>query len=170
MKHTNLFILLSLVFTGLCAQQEENILQTEDARQIETEVFIQQELQISETEYSREVSLESQLTPQVLISYSYSLQYPIEKYESMILRGKELTDKLIEHDKIMQNESRTKAQIKEWKRDLLEAKLLGYRIDEYTTMYKRENYPLIEYVNKEVLNNYDDFSKMLDTATQYAGF
>lgn len=150
MKNT-FIILFYLSVTGLFAQEMENLSSDlKHTNQSENEV-----------QYKTSVVLEAQ---------TYTLAYSLEEYEAMIIRCKELAEKLIEHDKIAQNGSMTKVQIKNWKRDLLEAKLLNYRLDDYTSMYQRQNYPLLEYVNIDVLNDYYDFSKILTSATQYASF
>ncbi|MEW7291887.1 hypothetical protein [Aquimarina sp. 2304DJ70-9] len=99
-----------------------------------------------------------------------NVTYSMKEYESMIKRGKELTFILIEHDKLVQKGSMSKKQIKKWKRDVLEAKLLNYRIDDYTSAYLREGYSLIDHVSEDVLSDYYDFSKVLETSVQYVGF
>ena len=92
------------------------------------------------------------------------------QYESMIKRGKELTAILIEHDKLIQEGSMTKKQIKNWKRDVLEAKLLNYRIEDFTNAYLRDGYSLIEHLSPGVISDYYNFSKKQESSSKYAGF
>ncbi len=99
-----------------------------------------------------------------------NLKYSMEEYESMVKRGKELTAILEEHDKLIQEGSMTKKQIKNWKRDVIEAKLLNYRIGDFTSAYIREGYSLIDHISQDVLSDYYDFSKKLESSSQYAGF
>ncbi len=93
-----------------------------------------------------------------------------KEYEAMVKRGKELTTLLIEHDKLVKKGSMTKKQITAWKRDVIEAKLLSYRIDDFTYSYIKEGYSLIDLVSPNVLSDYYDFSKKLESSSQYAGF
>ncbi len=96
--------------------------------------------------------------------------YPVEEYEAMIARCKELSLKIIAYDKMIQDGTMKRSQRKAWKRDLMEAKLLNYRIDDFTNAYIKQNYSLIEHVDNKSLSDYYDFSKVLENANKYAGF
>ncbi len=123
-----------------------------------TGLYAQEELFVSQTQESTKASRVDNIT------------YSIAEYEAMIKRGKELITKIKEHDKLIQKGSMSKAAIKEWKKDMLEAKLLNYRISDFTTKYLNAGYSLIDNVSTEVLSDYYDFSKTLETSDQYAGF
>ncbi len=99
-----------------------------------------------------------------------ALVYDIAKYEAMIQRCKELTSRLIMHNKRIDRGEMTKTQVKDWKRDLVEAKLLNYRIDDFLSIYDERIYYNNEYVNKDMSDSYNNFSRTLDTANRYAGF
>ncbi len=132
-------------------------------------MYAQQQSSISKTEFTYVVNkIPNQNT--TTVSRIDNLEYSLEEYESMLSRCQELTNKLVEYDKIIQNGSMTKKQTKAWKRDVMEAKLLGYRIEDFTAIYRDGDYPYVNYLNIQVLNNYDDFAKTLNDATQYAGF
>ncbi|SHI37288.1 hypothetical protein [Aquimarina spongiae] len=96
--------------------------------------------------------------------------YPVEEYKAMIARCKELSLKIIAYDRMIQEGTMKRSQRKAWKRDLMEAKLLNYRIDDFTNAYLRQNYSLIEHVDNKSLSDYYDFSKVLESANKYAGF
>ncbi len=144
----NLLIICFLSMAGMYAQQEPFI------------VEVQYTPTINETEESKTTTA----------SRIDNLTYSIEEYEDMIKRGKELTIKIIEHKKLTQTGSMTKTQVRELKRDLLEAKLLNYRIDDFTSKYLKAGYSLIDNVSTEVLSDHYDFSKTLEISSQYAGF
>lgn len=95
-----------------------------------------------------------------------SLKYAIEKYKSMILRCKELNTRLIIYGRLAKKGSMSKKQIFSWKRDLVEAKLLNIRIDEFKSRYKREEYKFQDYVNQEMLDNYEDFANTLSSVQE----
>ncbi len=129
------------------------------------EVFISQvtpiEQPVEELQYSPK---------EIVVTKTIALKYPLAEYEAMITRCNELSDKILEYKKEFQNGSIKKTQIKALKKDLVEAKLLSYRLDDFTSMYHNQNYPVLEYLSMEMLSDYHDFSKVLASATQYAGF
>jgi len=106
----------------------------------------------------------------MVVSRSYTLDYSIEQYQMMIDRCKELTNELEKYNKLAAKGYMSKEQYTNWKRDLVEAKLLDYRIDDFNKMYQSKSYSFEEYVTSEVLDNYNDFSKTLTTANLYAEF
>lgn len=148
MKNHTLFILISFVFSGLYAQEE-----THGSNAELTNVV----LEVHNVEESN-------------VSRVNHIKYSIEEYEAMIAECKELTKRLQEYDRLIQNGKMTKAQKRAWKKEVMEAKLLNFRIDDFTTIYMKRNYSLIDHVDVKALSDYYDFSKTLESATQYAGF
>ncbi|WP_405205138.1 hypothetical protein [Aquimarina sp. LLG6339-5] len=129
------------------------------------------EIYISEIATTDQTETKKEYIPkEITVSKEYKLMYSLSEYKSMIIRAKELGDILSENDDSVQNGSITKTEIEKWKRDLVEAKLLNFRLDDYTSMYHKLNYPLLEYLSIEVLNDYRGFSETLSNSTQYAGF
>ncbi len=151
MRKNNVFVVLFLVITGMYAQQEVHFSTptTETDQTEETEVH-----------YSTSKN----------VSPAYDVKYSIQKYEEMIQRSKELTSELVAYDKLIKSGSMKRKQIKKWKRDVMEAKLLNFRIEDFNKVYRSSNYPVVNYLSIQALNNYDDFSKTLEDAVQYAGF
>ncbi len=141
MKNTNLFVICLLAYAGLFAQQENYAPETKYDNVI-------QENEISRVD---------------------NIKYSMEEYDALIERCRELTSKLVEYDKMIQEGSMTKKQKKQWKRDVVEAKMLNFRIDDFTSTLIKENYSLIEHLNKEALSDYYDFSKILESSMNYAG-
>ncbi|WP_299434510.1 hypothetical protein [uncultured Aquimarina sp.] len=130
-----------------------------------------EEIYFSEIGISEQTETKEQYTPKEIIVYKeYTLMYRVAEYKSMIIRAKELTDELSENDNRIQDGSITKTQIKKQKRDWVEAKLLNFRLDDYTSMYHKVNYPILEYLSVEVLNDYHGFSEIFTNSAQYAGF
>ncbi len=150
MKKNNLLILLLLVFVGVNAQQ--TTYQTQKELDIEEKIVDQHQEQISTA------------------ARIYNIKYSLQEYETMIKRCNELTAKLLKHEELYKSGSMKKKQKKEWKRDLIEAKLLNFRIEDFKAIYLNGDYPIVEYINIQVRNNFEDFSKTLETSTQYAGF
>jgi len=87
----------------------------------------------------------------------------------MIDRCKELTDKLISHDKKIRKGSLNKNQYRAWQRDLVEAKMLNLRIDDYNAKLFEQDGSFMNNLKKEALSNYYDFSKALEISKNYAG-
>lgn len=104
-----------------------------------------------------------------VVSQSYTMAYTIENYKNMILSCRGLTAKLMIYNRMAKNNTLSKKEFKNWKRDLVEAKLLNFRIDEFISAYDKVNYPFKDYVNKELLDNYADFSSTLTNATIVSG-
>ncbi|WP_298544883.1 hypothetical protein [uncultured Aquimarina sp.] len=130
-----------------------------------------EEFYFSEIGISEQTETKQQYIPkEIIISREYTLIYRLEEYKSMIMRAKELTDALSENDIRIQDGSITKAQIKKWKRDWVEAKLLNFRLDDYTSMYHKVNYPILKYLSVGVLSDYQGFSEIFTNSAQYAGF
>ncbi|MEW7277594.1 hypothetical protein ABW636_03265 [Aquimarina sp. 2201CG1-2-11] len=114
---------------------------------------------------------ETLYTPkEITVSKIVELTYPIKEYETMIMRCNELADKLIQYKNDIQRGSMTKAEIKHLKKDMTEAKLLNYKLGDYTAIYNSQDYPLTDYLSKEILDNYQDFSKIFAKTNQYASF
>lgn len=101
------------------------------------------------------------------ISRITNLNYTLKKYESMIMRCKELTIKLGEHQNSLKNGLMNSKRMTVWKKDLDEAQLLTYQIDVYKSIYKKTNYPVEQYANKSVLKDYDVIYKELTNALRY---
>ncbi|GAA4114254.1 hypothetical protein GCM10022393_13590 [Aquimarina addita] len=101
------------------------------------------------------------------ISRINNLTYTLKKYESMILRCKELTVKLAKHQASLKDGSMSNEQMGIWKKDLNEAQLLTYQIDMYKSMYKKTNYPVERYANKSTLKSFDEIYKELTNALRY---
>ncbi|GAA4278873.1 hypothetical protein [Aquimarina mytili] len=151
MRKNNVFAVLFLVITGMYAQQED---------QFSTPITESNLTEEKEIQYSTSVNM----------SPTYDVKYSIQKYEEMIQRSKELTSKLVEYDKLIKSGSMKRKQEKNWKRDVMEAKLLNFRIEDFNKVYRSGNYPMVNYLSIQALNNYDDFAKTLEDAVQYAGF
>ncbi len=148
MENKKLLIVFWFALVGVYAQEESTTQKIESTDTIE----------------------ETQDQNTTTVSRIDNFEYSLKEYKSMLSRCKELTSKLIEYDKLIKDGSMTRKQTKAWKRDVMEAKLLDYRIEDFTTIYRGGDYPHVNYLNIQVLNNYDDFSKTLDSASQYAGF
>ncbi len=146
--NNKLFIICWLASVGLYAQQENFGPQTEYSNVV-IEVMDQQESKISRID---------------------NIKYSAEEYELMIKKCRELTIKLVKYDKMIQDGSMTRKQKKQWKRDVVEAKMLNFRIYDFTDKLIQQNYSLIDHVNKEALSDYYDFSKILESSMNYAGF
>lgn len=130
-----------------------------------------EEIYFSEIGTLEQLETKQQYIPkEIIVSKEYTLMYALAEYKSMIIRAKELTDKLSENNNRIQDGSITKTQIKKRKKDWVEAKLLNFRLDDYTSMYNKVNYPILEYLSIEVLNDYQGFSEIFTNSTQYAGF
>jgi len=143
-------ILLFVNFNGLYSQNpESNSIPIDTAKSAEKPYYTIKEIGVSKI---------------------FTLAYPLEEYESMIIRCNELSYVLLEHKERIDDGSITKSQIKDLKRDLVEAKLLHFRLSDFTQMYHKLNYPVLEYLSEETLSNYQVFSKILLNTTQYAGF
>ncbi|GAA4271787.1 hypothetical protein U6A24_14455 [Aquimarina gracilis] len=147
MKNSMLFVICWLACVGINAQQENFAPKTEYSN-VTIEVNDQEENNISRVD---------------------NIKYSIDEYESMIQRCKELTIKLVEYEKMILEGSMTKKQKKQWKRDVVEAKMLNFRIDDFTTILIQQNYSLIDHVNKKALSDYYDFSKVLESSINFAG-
>lgn len=113
---------------------------------------------------------EELLTPKTSISNKYKLSYSLEYYEAMIQKCQLLAVKLVGHDEAMKEGAMNPVRLKQWKQDLTEAQLLNYQINDYMSMYERKNFALKERVKENLLNDYQHFSKVIDSAKQYAGW
>ncbi|WP_066316952.1 hypothetical protein [Aquimarina aggregata] len=122
---------------------------------------------VNHTPYLEQVVYTNKIKNNNTVNQTNTIEYSLKEYESMITECKKLTMKLIAHKEIAQKGNMTKTQFKNWKKDLVEAKLLNYRIYEFTSAYKHFNYPLSKYVNKEVLNNYNYFSEILTNSSKH---
>jgi len=99
-------------------------------------------------------------------------EHTLEQYKAMIRRCRELTTKLIVHNKLLiKRWAMTKSQTTELKRDLVEARLLSYRIDDFNKRYSKKNQEVIkEHFDKEALDSYINFSNVLMATESYANF
>jgi len=98
-----------------------------------------------------------------------NIKYSIEEYESMIVRCKELTARLVHHKQTVRKGSMSKSQYRAWQRDLVEAKMLNFRIDDFNMKFFEQDNTLLDRINKESLSSYYDFSKVLESSMNYAG-
>ncbi|GAA3511359.1 hypothetical protein GCM10022393_26420 [Aquimarina addita] len=98
------------------------------------------------------------------------ITYPIKKYESMIMKCKELTAKLKKHNKIRKNSTMTLAQRTAWKKDLSEATSLHKEIEKFSSIYQKEKYPVQKYTNRKILNDYKSFNETLSNSIKYTSF
>jgi len=97
------------------------------------------------------------------ISKTFDLKYPIKQFKSMISECKMYTNRLEQHSAIAKRGNMTKAEIRAWKKDIVAAKLLDFRISDFVDAY--ENATLEDdsnFINP--LNEYDLFSKTLIVA------
>ncbi len=144
-----LMILLFLNFIGLYSQQDEIY-----TSPITTMKQVEVKIHYSYKEMS--------------ISKTYTQPCSLAEYEAMIRRHIEFTGKLIEQKERIQNKSITKIRVTESKKDLVAAKFLYYRVDDFTKMYQKQNYPLLKYFNVEALSSYHDFLKIVTNTSRYA--
>lgn len=143
-----------------------------------TGTFAQKPEYASEKKYTKHVITElqkenakSKITPTLIVTaQNNTAQYSLEEYETMVKRCKELTGLLLKYEESYRDGSMSKRDKKKWKKDLMEAKLLNLRIEDFNSHYRKKETPIVEYLNIQVLNNFEDFSKTLETSKQYAGF
>ncbi|WP_299440825.1 hypothetical protein [uncultured Aquimarina sp.] len=98
-----------------------------------------------------------------------NMKYPLKEYSIMMNECKSLTIRLKGHRVISETGKMTKTQMLDWKRDIIEAKLLNYRIGELKESYEMKKYA--SYLNRTdtLSNSYDTFYEILNAANKYTG-
>jgi len=75
---------------------------------------------------------------------------------------------LISHGVLSEKGNMTKEQVRNWKRDIVAAKLLNYRISDFIEAYKKADSS--KFINKdELLAEYNVFSKTLVVSSRGVG-
>jgi len=102
-------------------------------------------------------------TRKFALSKTIDVTYPLDEFESLIEECRMYTNKLKEHNTKSKNGKMSRTEIREWKRDIVAAKLLDFRISDFVEAYKNadlENHS--DYINP--LAEYNLFSKTLIVA------
>lgn len=102
------------------------------------------------------------------VSKTSSIAYPTKKYRAMIKECNVLTKRLIRHDALAKKGKMTKQQVINWKRDIVAAKLLNYRISDFIEAYKKA-YSSTFLSKDELLAEYNFFSKTLVVSSKGVG-
>lgn len=148
MKKYGLLIICLMMFIGGFAQQSYS----------------------AQKEYTQHINTVIQKNDPIVTTVIDHPKYPLAEYEAMVKRCNELASQLVKHEKRYHSGVMTKKEKKAWKRDIVEAKLLNFRIEDFTAVYLKGDQPIVEYINIQVLNNFEDFSKTLEVSDKYAGF
>jgi len=109
-------------------------------------------------ELNRQVYIEK--TRKFELSKINDIIYPLKEFESLITECRIYTNKLKAHSTKSKNGKMSRAEIKEWKKDIVAAKLLDFRISDFIQAYKNvdlENDS--DFINP--LDEYNLFSKTL---------
>lgn len=159
MKNTLVMLICFMLLSVTYAQQSTNFTGETNATQTVQEFANHSDIEKKRT---------SRLTKSTTVEYS--LEYSLEAYKAMISECQQLTDKLLKHRALSDSGLMNKKQMIDWKRDLVAAKLLNYRIDDFKSACKNLNYPIQQYVNSETIDNHQDFSKILVSTTIHLEF
>lgn len=98
-----------------------------------------------------------------------NMKYPFKEYRGMMKECKKLTSKLRRHREISETGKMTKTQMLDWKRDIIEAKLLNYRINELSESYEMIKYASYLTATDTLSSSYDKFYEILNAANKYTG-
>lgn len=102
------------------------------------------------------------------ISKTTNITYPTKEFKYLLSECTLYTEKLEEHTMRAKKGNMTKTQIREWKRDVVAAKLLDYRISDFLEAYKMAS--LKNDSNfVDPINEYQLFSKTLTIASEGSG-
>jgi len=94
----------------------------------------------------------------------------IHQYEVMIAKSKEFTKELRIYDKLANTTTISETQMIAWKRKVVEAKLLNFRIIDFQSKYLSSGNSIQHYVNKDIIIYYNDFSEALKNTGKYVSF
>lgn len=155
MKNTLVMLICFMLLSVTYAQQSTNVTGETDSNQA---VY----------EYTNHSDIEKKRKS--TLTKSTTVEYSLNAYEAMISECQQLTAKLMQHRKLADSGLMNKKQMIDWKRDLVAAKLLNYRIDDFKSACKNLNYPIQEYVDEEIIDNHQDFSKILVSTTIHLEF
>lgn len=102
------------------------------------------------------------------ISKTTNITYPTKEFKYLLSECTLYTEKLKEHTIRAKKGNMTKTQIREWKKDIVAAKLLDYRISDFLQAYKMTSLKKdSNFVNP--INEYKLFSKTLTVASEDSG-
>lgn len=102
------------------------------------------------------------------MSKTTNISYPTKEFKYLLSECALYTDTLKEHAIRANKGNMTKAQIREWKKDIVAAKLLDYRISDFLEAYKMASLKKdSNFVNP--INEYKLFSKTLTVASEDSG-